>query len=68
MTVMAPLVHKDDGDGDVLTVKEAARFLRMGQNAMYDAIGRLEIPHRRVGKTIRLSRAALERWLAGALK
>lgn len=48
---------------DVLTVDEAAEFLRVGRNALYDAIGRGDVPHRRIGKTIRLSRAALMRWL-----
>ncbi len=53
-------------DKDVLTVDEAARFLRTGRNAIYDAIGRGEIPHRRIGRAIRLSRAALVQWLAGS--
>jgi excisionase family DNA binding protein len=47
-----------------MTVDEAAAFLRIGRNAMYEAIGRHEIPHRRIGKNIRLSRATLVRWLA----
>jgi excisionase family DNA binding protein len=50
-------------DDDVLTVEQAAKFLRLGRNAVYDAIGRGEIPHRRIGRAIRLSRAALVRWL-----
>ena len=49
---------------DVLTVDEAAEFLRIGRNALYEAVGRNEVPHRRIGKNIRLSRAALVRWLA----
>jgi excisionase family DNA binding protein len=49
--------------GDVMTVDEAAMFLRIGRNALYDAIGRGDVPHRRIGKTIRLSRAALVQWL-----
>jgi excisionase family DNA binding protein len=60
----------DDGgapqDDDVLTVEQAAKFLRLGRNAVYDAIGRGEIPHRRIGRAIRLSRAALVQWLAGS--
>lgn len=48
---------------DVLTVAEAARFLRIGRNQLYHAIGRDEIPHRRIGRVIRLSRSALVRWL-----
>ena len=50
-------------NGDVMTVEEAAVFLRIGRNALYDAIGRGDVPHRRIGKTIRLSRSALVQWL-----
>lgn len=53
-------------DFDVMTVEEGAVFLRIGRNALYDAIGRGEVPHRRIGKAIRLSRAALVRWLEGS--
>ena len=52
-------------DPDVLTVEEGAALLRIGRNALYDAIGRCEVPHRRIGKSIRLSRAVLLRWLEG---
>ncbi len=54
---------KDDDETDVLTVAEAAKFLRIGRNQLYDAIGRGEVPHFRLGKSIRLSRAALMRCL-----
>jgi excisionase family DNA binding protein len=53
-------------DSDVMTVEEEAAFLRIGRNALYDAIGRGEVPHRRLGKTIRLSRAGLMRWSEGS--
>ena len=53
----------DLDDDDVITVAEAARLLRVGRNALYDAIGRGEIPHLRVGKLIRLSRQAVMRSL-----
>ncbi len=48
---------------EVLTVAEAARLLRVGRNTLYEAIGRGEVPHRRVGRKILLSRTALVRWL-----
>lgn len=58
------LHHRTDaGDDDVLTVDEAARMLKVGRNALYEACGRNEIPHRRVGRLIRFSRAALVTWL-----
>lgn len=47
----------------VMTVDEAAKFLRVGINQLYEAIGRGHVPHRRVGKTIRLGREALVLWL-----
>lgn len=55
-----------DRDCDVLTVNEAAQLLRIGRNQLFDAIGRGEVPHRRIGKTIRLSRQVLMRWLDGS--
>lgn len=58
--------RKQTDEDDVLTVDEAAEYLRIGRNQLYDAIGRDEIPHVRIGKTIRLSRRALDRVLGGA--
>jgi excisionase family DNA binding protein len=49
---------------DVLDVPGAARLLRIGRNSVYDLVGRNEIPHRRLGKQIRFSRAAIMRWFA----
>jgi excisionase family DNA binding protein len=48
----------------VLDVEETARLLRVGRNTIYELVGRNEIPHRRLGKQIRFSRAAIMRWLA----
>ena len=48
---------------DVLDVVEVARVLRIGRNTIYELVGRNEIPHRRLGKQIRFSRAAVMRWL-----
>ena len=47
----------------VLDVEDVARLLRIGRNTVYELVGRNEIPHRRLGKQIRFSRAALMRWL-----
>lgn len=52
-------------DDDVLNVREASALLRVGLNQLYEAIGRGEVPHVRIGKTIRLSRRALILWLEG---
>ncbi len=54
------------GTGEVMTVEEAAEFLRIGRNQLYDALGRGEIPSARIGRSYRLSRQALMRFLAGS--
>ena len=47
-----------------LTVEECAEVLRLGRSAMYAAVRAGEVPGViRIGRTIRISRAALERWL-----
>lgn len=48
---------------DVLTALEAARYLRVSRNTLYDAAGRGEVPYRRVGKRMLFSRDALLSWL-----
>jgi excisionase family DNA binding protein len=50
-------------DDDVMTVVQVAKLLKIGRNALYEAIARGEIPHLRVGKQIRLSRQAIMRAL-----
>lgn len=52
-------------DTDVLDVPGAMALLMMGRNAVYDACARGQLPHRRIGKLVRFSRAALVEWLAG---
>ena len=37
---------------DVLTVAEAARFLRLGRNTVYEAVRRNELPCVRVGRRL----------------
>ena len=47
----------------VLTVEEAATVLKIGRSAAYEAIRTGSIPHVRIGKLIRIPRAALMEWL-----
>lgn len=48
----------------VLTVGETARFMRISRGAAYAAVRANEIPHIRIGRTIRVPRAALLRLLS----
>lgn len=50
---------------DVLTVEEARARLRMGRNAIYDALARNEIPNIRVGRKYLVPRVAFEAMLRG---
>lgn len=52
-------------EADVLDIRGAMTLLKLGRSAIYAACGRGQIPHRRIGKHIRFSRAALIRWLGG---
>jgi len=45
-----------------LGVLGAHHDLRIGRNTIYELVGRNEIPHRRLGKQIRFSRAVIMRW------
>lgn len=56
----------NDNAPEVLTAEEAAAFLRLQLNTVYDFAGRGAIPHRRVGKRLLFSRSALVAWLGGA--
>jgi excisionase family DNA binding protein len=49
----------------VLTVKRTAELLGINVNTAYGAVARGELPHVRIGGSIRIPRAALERFLAG---
>ncbi len=50
---------------DVLTVDEAAELLHVNEKTLRTHLRPQGIPHQRVGRGIRFSRAALLDWLSG---
>lgn len=50
-------------DRDVLDVPHVAQLLGVGKNTIYTLVARNQIPHRRLGKAIRFSRAGVMSWL-----
>lgn len=50
---------------DVLKVPAACALLAIGRTTLYALCSEGKVPHRRVGNSIRFSRAALLRWLEG---
>ncbi len=53
-------------DEDIISATEVGKLLGLGRNSVYDAAGRGEIPHRRVGRRLIFSRAAILSWLGVA--
>jgi excisionase family DNA binding protein len=51
---------------DVLTIPEAARVLRLSRNSAYEAARRGDIPTVRIGRSLRVPKAALLRLLDGS--
>lgn len=49
---------------EVLTVEEAAEFLRVDRKTVYVYVARKKIPHQRLGRRILFSRSGLLAWLA----
>lgn len=67
--MIGPLVHDRassvaEVECDVLDVLQVASLLDVGRNTIYTLVARNQIPHRRLGKAIRFSRAAVMSWLA----
>ncbi|WP_338833986.1 hypothetical protein MHLNE_03570 [Moorella humiferrea] len=60
-----PTVKKLETDDlpPVLTVPEVARLLRIGRAAAYELANRKDFPTIRVGRTIRIPREPLLRWM-----
>lgn len=50
---------------EVITVDEAARWLRVNRKTIYDAAQRGDLPSARLGRRVLLSRTAVEAWLTG---
>jgi excisionase family DNA binding protein len=50
-------------DPDIANADEIASMLGVGRRQVYEAAGRGEIPHRRIGDRLIFSRQAVREWL-----
>lgn len=50
---------------EVVTIDEAAAWLRVNRKTLYDAARSGKLPCARLGRRVLLSRSAIEAWLAG---
>ena len=53
-----------EADSPLLTVPEAAAYLRIGEDLAYELIRQNRLPHIRLGRVIRVPRFGLEQWIA----
>jgi excisionase family DNA binding protein len=53
----------DDQRHEYLKVPEVAEVLRIARNRAYELVAEGEIPSVRIGRSVRVSRKELERWL-----
>jgi len=54
---------RTDDDRLLLRVDEAARLLGIGTTLAYEMVGRGDLPSIRLGRSVRVPRAALEAWI-----
>lgn len=64
---LAQVVPEAEPANDVMTVDEAAAFLGVDRNTVYEYTTRGVLPHQRLGKRILLRRGALVAWLDASL-
>jgi excisionase family DNA binding protein len=71
---MEVLLMSLDGMPEMLRVEEAAKVLRIGRSAAYEAVavfqatgGAEGIPAIRIGRSVRVPKRALLRWIDGQL-
>ncbi len=57
--------NHDDRPREILTVAEVAELLRLGRTSAYELCQQPDFPALRIGRGIRIPRAALDRWLMG---
>lgn len=52
-----------DREKEYMKVPQVAEFLQIGRSRAYELVGSGEIPSVRIGRSVRVNRKELERWL-----
>jgi excisionase family DNA binding protein len=60
---MAIAMPTDSSEGEILTIKEVADFLKVTERTIYRLAAAKKIPAFKVGGTWRFSRADIDRWI-----
>ena len=56
-------MHTRDPEPALLTIEEAARYLRLSRAKVYQMAQRSELPSVRMGRSVRVRRDRLDAWL-----
>jgi excisionase family DNA binding protein len=65
LQTLAPAPRTRDDAPLLLRIPEAARLLGISRTTMYQLVARGEVPVLRIGRSVRISRVAVERLVAG---
>jgi len=55
-------------DGDILTLKELATYLKIPESTLYKIVREGSVPAQKIGKHWRFSKKAIESWIASGKK
>ena len=54
-------------DNEILTIEEAAEYLRIGKRSIYKLVHSGKLPHKRVLNKFRFVKSDLKKWVQGDL-
>lgn len=64
--LVSALNPADDGSNDLLTVREAADYLKISVQSLYCKVSRMEIPVSKPGRRLYFSKSELKKWVAAS--
>ncbi|WP_342332575.1 helix-turn-helix domain-containing protein [Pedobacter sp. FW305-3-2-15-E-R2A2] len=66
--LLLELRPKDPNENDILTIQEAANFLKISVAAIYTKVSRQEIPVSKPGKRLYFNKSDLKKWIIASRK
>ncbi|KEQ28270.1 hypothetical protein N180_01145 [Pedobacter antarcticus 4BY] len=62
------LQHEDSTENEILTIQEAAKFLKVTVSTLYTKVSRREIPVSKPGKRLYFNKYELKKWIIASRK
>lgn len=67
-TLLKELQPKDESENELMTIQEAAEFLKVTVPALYAKVSRNDIPVNKPGRRLYFNKNELKKWVAAARK